>query len=104
MVLEYPSTCMVELPLSATAFYNLSQAPAFCSFVAEVTPLSIEMHHCCRLAEQPVTCMHAQCARDEDVCRTQVFSLGELHMDDMWCVLKGKSTFHKLSLRPDYDR
>ena len=46
MVLEYPSTCVVELPLSATAFYNLSQAPPFCSFVAEVTPLPITMRSC----------------------------------------------------------
>ena len=36
MVLVYPSTCTVDIPLSATAFYHLSQAPAFCSFVAEV--------------------------------------------------------------------
>lgn len=47
MVLEYPSTCTVEIPLSATAFYKLSQEPPFCSFLAEVSPMPARLLESC---------------------------------------------------------
>ena len=67
MVIEYPSTCTVEIPLSATAFYKLSQEPPFCSFLAEVYPTLLIIHHCCSAAtlKELVPHMHAQSAIDE---------------------------------------